>query len=88
MSEAADRLSNLKLHSKNLKESKGSKHASSDGRTRITSMMDQKEIVNHFNDIHVPSLGTTVKVPVVKGFFPELPKKVQQYIAKYVSFDF
>lgn len=47
-------------------------------------MMDQKEIVEQVNDVHVPSLGM-VKVPVVKGFFLELPIKVQEYIAKYVD---
>ena len=75
MSEMEDQLSGLKVTSKPEVKS----------RIRVTSMMDQKEIVKQVNDIHVPSLGT-VKVPVVKGFFLELPSRVQEYVAKYVSF--
>ncbi|ESN93840.1 hypothetical protein HELRODRAFT_88036 [Helobdella robusta] len=46
--------------------------------------MDSKDIIEEVDDVTLPE-GGVVHVPVVKGFFLELPLKVQEFVATYVD---
>lgn len=54
-------------------------------RTRTNSCLDGGELVQEVDDIMLPEVGL-VHVPIVKGDFSSIPPKVQEFIAKYVSF--
>ena len=56
-------------------------------RQRYDSMMDVTGSLEReeFDDVTLPGLGL-VHIPVIKGDFNGLPKKVQEFVAEHVSF--